>query len=309
MFTLVYGFFYMLSLLPMWVLYRLADVGYLLIYYVLKYRRGIVRQNLVSSFPEKTNSEIVNIEKQFYRWFADYFLESIKLLSISRKQLAKRLTIINADLIENDFKEGTHVAAILGHYCNWEWLSAVTIGLPNNRVVALVYKPIKNKIINHLFYCLRSSQGGVPVAKNDILRALVKYKKEQTMTLFGYIADQSPRWQNIHLWLPFLHHQTPVFTGSERIMRKMNNAVYYAEMSRPKRGYYICTFRLITKEPNSLPENDITRRFFEMLEVSIKAQPHLYLWTHNRWKRTKEEFDARFKVENGKVVERRQGIY
>ena len=305
MFTLVYGFFYMLSLLPMWVLYRLADVGYLLIYYVLKYRRGIVRQNLVSSFPEKTNSEIVNIEKQFYRWFADYFLESIKLLSISRKQLAKRLTIINADLIENDFKEGTHVAAILGHYCNWEWLSAVTIGLPNNRVVALVYKPIKNKMINHLFYCLRSSQRGVPVAKNDILRALVKYKKQQTMTLFGYIADQSPRWQNIHLWLPFLHHQTPVFTGSERIMRKMNNAVYYAEMSRPKRGYYTCTFRLITKEPNSLPENDITRRFFEMLEVSIKAQPHLYLWTHNRWKRTKEEFDARFKVENGKVVERR----
>lgn len=305
MFTLVYAFFYMLSLLPMWVLYRLADVGYLLIYYVLKYRRGIVRQNLVSSFPEKTNSEIVNIEKQFYRWFADYFLESIKLLSISRKQLAKRLTIINEDLIENDFKEGTHVAAILGHYCNWEWLSAVTIGLPQNRVVALVYKPIKNKIINHLFYCLRSSQGGVPVAKNDILRALVKYKKQQTMTLFGYIADQSPRWQNIHLWLPFLHHQTPVFTGSERIMRKMNNAVYYAEMSRPKRGYYTCTFRLITKEPNSLPENDITRRFFEMLEVSIKAQPHLYLWTHNRWKRTKEEFDARFKVENGKVVERR----
>ena len=305
MFTVVYAFFYMLSLLPMWVLYRLADVGYLLIYYVLKYRRGIVRQNLVSSFPEKTNSEIVNIEKQFYRWFADYFLESIKLLSISRKQLAKRLTIINADLIENDFKEGTHVAAILGHYCNWEWLSAVTIGLPNNRVVALVYKPIKNKIINHLFYCLRSSQRGVPVAKNDILRALVKYKKQQTMTLFGYIADQSPRWQNIHLWLPFLHHQTPVFTGSERIMRKMNNAVYYAEMSRPKRGYYTCTFRLITKEPNSLPENDITRRFFEMLEVSIKAQPHLYLWTHNRWKRTKEEFDARFKVENGKVVERR----
>lgn len=305
MFTVVYAFFYMLSLLPMWVLYRLADVGYLLIYDVLKYRRGIVRQNLVSSFPEKTNSEIVNIEKQFYRWFADYFLESIKLLSISRRQLAKRLTIINADLIENDFKEGTHVAAILGHYCNWEWLSAVTIGLPNNRVVALVYKPIKNKIINHLFYCLRSSQGGVPVAKNDILRALVKYKKQQTMTLFGYIADQSPRWQNIHLWLPFLHHQTPVFTGSERIMRKMNNAVYYAEMSRPKRGYYTCTFRLITKEPNSLPENDITRRFFEMLEVSIKAQPHLYLWTHNRWKRTKEEFDARFKVENGKVVERR----
>ena len=305
MFTLVYAFFYMLSLLPMWVLYRLADVGYLLIYYVLKYRRGIVRQNLVSSFPEKTNSEIVNIEKQFYRWFADYFLESIKLLSISRRQLAKRLTIINADLIENDFKEGTHVAAILGHYCNWEWLSAVTIGLPNNRVVALVYKPIKNKIINHLFYCLRSSQRGVPVAKNDILRALVKYKKQQTMTLFGYIADQSPRWQNIHLWLPFLHHQTPVFTGSERIMRKMNNAVYYAEMSRPKRGYYTCTFRLITKEPNSLPENDITRRFSEMLEVSIKAQPHLYLWTHNRWKRTKEEFDTRFKVENGKVVERR----
>ena len=138
--------------------------------------------------------------------------------------------------------------------------------------------------------------------KNEILRYLVQYRKEGVRSLFGYISDQSPRWQNIHLWLPFLNHETPVFTGAERIMRKMNNAVYYVEMNRPKRGYYVCEFRLITKDPNSMAEHEITRKFFEMLEQSIKNQPHFYLWTHKRWKRTKEEFDSRFIIENGKVV-------
>lgn len=121
----------------------------------------------------------------------------------------------------------------------------------------------------------------------------------------GYISDQGPKWTNIHLWLPFLNHEyTPVFTGGERIMRKMNNAVFYVEMSRPKRGYYTATYKLITRDPNTLPADDITRRFFCLLEETIRQEPAFYLWSHNRWKRTKEEFDRRFQVINGKVVER-----
>ena len=114
------------------------------------------------------------------------------------------------------------------------------------------------------------------------------------------------KWENIHLWLPFLHHDTPVFTGGERIMRKMNNAVFYVDMERPRRGYYIVTFRLITRQPNELEPDGITRRFFEMLEQTIRRDPRYYLWTHNRWKRTHEEFDRRFKVEHGKVVPRNE---
>ena len=124
------------------------------------------------------------------------------------------------------------------------------------------------------------------------------------MSIFGYISDQDPKWQNIHLWLPFLHHDTPVFTGAERIMRKMNNAIFYVDMSRPRRGYYTMTYRLITKEPQKLAEHEVTRRFFAMLEETIRREPAYWLWTHNRWKRSHEEFDRRFKIVNGKVVEK-----
>jgi KDO2-lipid IV(A) lauroyltransferase len=192
----------------------------------------------------------------------------------------------------------------LGHYCNWEWLSTVGIDLPKERKMGLIYKPLSSDIFDYLFIRLRSHLGGVPVPKNDILRYLVKYRKEGIMNFFGYISDQAPKWEDIHLWLPFLNHDTPVFTRAERIMRKMNNAVYYVEMSRPKRGQYVCTYHLITKSPSSLPEHEITRRFFAMLEATIRRNPSYYLWSHDRWKRTHEEFDRRFKVEHGRVLER-----
>ncbi|MFW5493174.1 MAG: lysophospholipid acyltransferase family protein, partial [Prevotella sp.] len=140
--------------------------------------------------------------------------------------------------------------------------------------------------------------------KRDILRALLTLRREGKMSIFGYISDQDPKWQNIHLWLPFLHHDTPVFTGAERIMRKMNNAIFYVDMSRPRRGYYTMTYRLITKEPQKLAEHEVTRRFFAMLEETIRREPAYWLWTHNRWKRSHEEFDRRFKIVNGKVVEK-----
>lgn len=122
------------------------------------------------------------------------------------------------------------------------------------------------------------------------------------MSLFGYIADQSPKWENIHLWIPFLHHDTPVFTGAERIIRKMNNAVFYVDMERPRRGHYVCTFRLITREPAQWEEHELTRRFFVMLEESIRREPACYLWSHDRWKRTHEEYDRR--VREGLIKQR-----
>lgn len=299
---MVYYLAYALSLLPLRLLYALADVAYVFTYYVYPYRRKLVRNNLVTSFPEKTIDEIVKIEKGFYRWFCDYAFETVKLLSISEQELRRRFTITNSHEVEACFQEGRSVAAILGHYANWEWLSCVGIDLPPERKIGLIYHPLRNEAIDELFKKIRSSAGGVPIAKQHILRYLLQYKKEGIMSLFGYISDQAPKWENIHLWLPFLHHETPVFTGGERIMRKMNNAVFYVEMTRPRRGYYTCTYHLITREPNTLDEHEITRRFFMMLEKTIQNEPRYYLWSHNRWGRTKEEFDQRFEVAHGKVI-------
>jgi KDO2-lipid IV(A) lauroyltransferase len=200
------------------------------------------------------------------------------------------------------------VATILGHYCNWEWLSCVGKDYENDKWrVGLVYHPLYNKAADRLWQKIRSCiPNGVPIPKQDILRYLIQYKRDGIMSIFGYISDQAPKWENIHLWLPFLNKETPVFTGAERIMKKMNNAVFYVEMGRPKRGYYTCTYHLITKEPQKMEEHEITRRFFQMLEQTIRQRPEHYLWTHNRWKRTHEEFDRRFKVENGKVTKRKE---
>ena len=303
---IVYTLFYTLSLLPFRILYGMADIGYALLYYIIRYRRGVVRKNLVTAFPEKSIDDIKTIERKFYHWFSDYFLEAIKLLSISDKELRRRFTIINSEEVEQCFQEGQDVAAILGHYCNWEWLSCVGMNLPPEREIGLIYHPLRNKTFDYLFRKLRShEQNGQVIPKKDILRYVVTKKREGVRNICGYISDQGPKWTNIHLWLPFLNHEyTPVFTGGERIMRKMNNAVFYVEMSRPKRGYYTATYKLITREPNTLPADDITRRFFCLLEETIRQEPAFYLWSHNRWKRTKEEFDRRFQVINGKVVER-----
>lgn len=304
---LLYWFFYGVSLLPLRVLYVLSDAEYVLMYHVVRYRRGIVRRNLSSAFPEKSLEEVKQIERQFYHWFCDYFLEAVKLLSISNEELRRRFTIINSAEVEQCFREGQDAAAILGHYCNWEWLSCVGMDFPRERVTGLIYDPLHSDAFDYLFRRIRSSQpNAITVPKKDILRKLLTLRQENRRSMFGYISDQAPKWQNIHLWLPFLHHETPVFTGAERIMRKMNNAVFYVEMSRPRRGCYTCTYHLITRDPASLPEYEITRRFFALLEKTIERQPAYYLWTHNHWKRTREEFDRRFMVVRGKVVERNQ---
>ena len=293
---LVYGLTYIISLLPFKAMYLLADLVYIVTYYIIRYRRKIVRKNIKTSFPEKSKEEVVDIERKFYRWFCDYVFETFKLLSISEKKLLEHFEMNGLDVMEEYFDRGQDAAAILGHYCNWEWLSAVGIAYKryyDNVKVGLIYHRLRNAAMDRLFRKLRSNHKGECVHKKKILRFIAKYRGENRRTLLGYISDQAPKWENIHLFIPFLNHDTPVFTGGERIMRKMKNAVFFVEMERPKRGKYIANFKLITDEPQNLPPNEVTIRFFNMLEQSIRRQPEFYLWTHNRWKRTKEEFERR----------------
>lgn len=305
MYKVVYAIFYLLSLLPFRLLYCLSDLMYVILYMLLRYRRKLVRKNLSLSFPEKSDKERRTIEHKFYHWFCDYFVEAIKLLSISEKEIRKRLDIVNADKVVECFQEGQNAAGMLGHYCNWEWLSCFSLFLRKGDVVGLIYHPLRNKYFNKLFLALRSHvEGGVPIPKNDILRYAINYKNKGISTIFGYIYDQGPKYKNTHLWLNFLNQETPVFTGAERVIRKLDNAVFYLDMTRPKRGYYKCTFKLITRHPKELPEHELTRRFYAMLEETIRRAPEHYLWSHNRWKRTKEEFDRRYVIENGRVVPR-----
>lgn len=304
LYNIIYGIFYLVSKLPYRALYVISDIANLVLYHIVRYRRDIVRRNITSAFPEKSLEECISIERGFYKWFCDYFVETVKLMSVSRQELLSRIEFRGIDKIEECFDRGQTCAGILGHYGNWELLSAT--GLVINKhpeaVIGLIYHPLRSQLFDRLFINMRQSMGGVCVPKKDILRYLVSFRSQNLMNLFGYIADQAPRYRNIHLWLPFLNHDTPVFTGAERIMRKMNNAVFYIDVERPERGKYIYTFKLMTDKPGEMPEFEITKKFFVMLEQTIRREPRFYLWSHNRWKRTRQEFDKEFKIENGHVV-------
>ena len=307
-YRLLYGLTYAISLLPFWLLYLISDGLFLLIYYIIRYRRKVVWKNLSSSFPEKDEAELQQISRQFYHWLCDYFVETVKLLSISNEKLLRRIEFKGVEQLEQCFDNGQDCAAILGHYCNWEWLSATGLAFKRHpeAVTGLIYHPLYNDAFDQLFIDIRKAHGGDCIPKQDILRHLITLKRDNRRSLFGYISDQAPRWHNIHLWLPFLNHDTPVFTGGERIMRKMDDAVFYVEMERPRRGQYVCTFRLLSPHAAQEPDDEITRRFFQMLEETIRRAPSYYLWTHNRWKRTHEEFDRQYVMVNGKAIPREE---
>jgi KDO2-lipid IV(A) lauroyltransferase len=277
----------------------------------------VVKKNLAKAFPEKSDKERKEIERKFYRWLCDYFVETLKLLSVSDKTFLKHVRFEGFDVVEQCFAEGQDCAGILGHCGNWEYLSASDLGLTSwgfravdngskatskAAVCGLIYHPLSNKIFDRLFLEIRQAMRGVCVPKKDILRYLVNYRREGRKTLFGYIADQAPKWENIHLWLDFLNQETPVFTGAERILSKMNNAVFYIDAERPRRGQYVFTYKLMTREPSKMEHGELTRRYFELLEENIRRNPVIYLWTHDRWKRTREEFDRRFIEKNGHVI-------
>lgn len=298
---LIYGPVYLLSLLPFRLLYGLADLFFFILYYLVRYRRAVVRNNLTSSFPEKSSQEIKKTERQFYRWLCDYAVETMKLLSISSEKLLKHVEFKNVEQMEKVFDEGRNCSLIMGHYCNWEWFAAMPLAMQRypEAVVGALYHPLYNKAFDRLFLKLRTAHGVTCVPKQEILRYLVNCKKENRRTMFTYISDQAPKWENIHLWLDFLNHDTPVFSGGERIMRKGNDAVFFVDIERPYRGKYIFTYKPLVLEAAKTEEYEITRQFFKMLEEAIHRQPAYYLWTHKRWKRTREEYYERFNVVNG----------
>lgn len=285
-----------ISRLPFRVLYVISDVMYFFLYRMIGYRKKIVRKNLRSSFPEKSDEELKEIERNFYKWLCDYFVETLKLLTITPEEMKEHMEFHNVHLVTEACDKGQGFSAFLGHYCNWEWLSAVGIYYPEgyeNIFNGLIYHPLRSDFMDNLMKEARSTLRGTPVPKKNILREIVRLKKEGTPYLFGYIFDQSPKWENIHLWTNFLNHNTPVFTGAERLMKKANDRVTFVSMKRPKRGKYIASFHLISDKPAAEPEYALTKRALAMLEESIREAPHLYLWSHNRWKRTFEEYQRR----------------
>ncbi|NDV78784.1 acetyltransferase [Dysgonomonas sp. 511] len=294
LYYIVYSWMYLHALLPLKALYILSDILYFWVYKVGSYRLQVVRENLKNSFPDKTKDELRKIEKEFYHHFCDYFVETIKLLHITDEEMQRRMQFENIDLVKDQMKDGNSALMFLGHYCNWEWIPSITLhfkGKDSDKILGEIYKPLKNKAMDDIFRKIRSRFGSLGIAKHETLRVIVKLRKEKKQTLIGFMADQTPSVVNIHYWSPFLNQDTPVFTGVERIAKQTGFSVIYLDMEKTGRGYYKATARLITDKPAEEPEYSITETYIRAMEKTIMRNPAYWLWTHKRWKRTREEVE------------------
>lgn len=297
LYYLVFVFWFCASLLPLRVLYIFSDFLFCLVYYVARYRRRIVRKNLCDSFPDKSSKEIIHIEKGFYSFFCDYLVETIKLFSISRGQMQRRMKFEGVDELQNEIDKGRSCSVYLGHYCNWEWISSLPMYFGKEVIFGQIYHALENKWFDRLFLYMRGRFGAKSIEKEESFKYIMSWRKNGISTIVGYIADQVPGYNSMHYFTQFMNHDTPVFSGAERIARVMDTAVFFTDITRVKRGYYVCRFIKITDDVSSMPKFSVTEKYIRLLEDNIKRAPEYWLWSHNRWKRTREEFERKYTKE------------
>jgi len=280
MYYIIYGFFWLLSLLPIRVLYILSDGIYGLVYHVFKYRRDVVMNNLTTAFPEKSEKEKVQIAKKFYHNLLDTFIETIKMISVSKKNLLKRFDA-NWEVINSLKETGRPLQLHLGHNFNWEWgnaAGAVCINIP----VLAVYIPIANKHFERLFLKLRSRFGTIMLRATHMREDFLPYRN--TQYVLGLAADQSPGDPKNGWWFNFFGRPTPFVKGPAKNAIAGNTIIVFCFIHKPRRGYYEGVFTVMEENPRDFTEIELTKRFVNELEDVIRQYPDMWLWSHRRWK-------------------------
>ena len=279
---IIYGFVRLLSFLPLRILYILSDFIYLFVFKLFRYRKKVVTQNLLHSFPEKSNEEIKAIRKKFYHHFCDIFIETIKFWTISESEIKRRCKFLQPDFVNKYKEEGKSIIAIVGHYGNWEWMASFSAW--NDYLFLPIYKPLHNKVFDKMYIRIRERFGAKTLTKQDTLRSMLSYRNQNIFTITAFIGDQTPNKRNIHYWTNFLNQDTPILQGTERIAKKMDQAVVYVYMRKIKRGYYEVEFIPLFDKPKQTNEFEITEKHTRVLEEIIKSEPAYWLWSHKRWK-------------------------
>lgn len=284
--ALLSGTFRMLGALPWPVLRGLSSGLAWLAHRVVRYRIKVCTDNISSAFPEMTPKEVKSTAKGFYQFLADYFLETLKLGTMNADEMRERMKFENIGRLNDDLRSGRNVSIFLGHFCNWEWVSSMPLwlDLTTGAVPCQIYHPLSNVASDEVFGKLRTRFGATNLPMTTSAKTLLEMQAEGVPSVTGYIADQTPKRLAIHHWLNFLNHDTAVFTGGEKISRKIHAAVYYLDMTRTERGKYVGKFVKISDDAADEPKNAVTERYFGMLEKSIRRQPSLWLWTHRRWR-------------------------
>ena len=292
--TLLYYIVWVLSLLPMPVLYLFSDIIWLIMFICppLRYRKKIVRKNLALSFPEKDRKWLNRTERRFYYQFLCQIMESFKTVSASRRWIERHMEFTGYEKTREELLKGRSHIGYMGHMGNWEMVPSMMYHFMDveNFYGCQVYHKLENPTMELFMLKLRGKYGTVSIPMEHVMRRLLECRNEGKTFIIGMIADQIPLWWNTHYWTEFFNRKTPVFTGAERLARKLDTEVWYWHITRKRRGHYRCDFQLMFDHTKDLPEFAVTERYMRLLEDNIKECPELWLWTHNRWKRNYEGY-------------------
>ncbi|WP_397446735.1 lysophospholipid acyltransferase family protein [Polaribacter sp. R77954] len=281
-FGIVYPFVWLLSKLPMRILYIVSDILYVFVYYVFKYRKTVVLENLTLVFPEKTLAEKKRISKYFFKHFTDSFIETIKAISISKKEILKRYQYKNPELVKEFLDQGKSIAFVSAHQANWEWFASAPMVL--NCRARGAYTSIGNKYFDKIVKDSRERFGFICYESAKTVKAFYEDYKAQKQSIYLLISDQSPQVEHTLYWASFLGIKVPFHVGAESLAKKFDLVVINSSTKKIKRGYYETEFELISENPKDVSNYQITDKYIELTEKLIKQQPEFYLWSHKRFK-------------------------
>jgi KDO2-lipid IV(A) lauroyltransferase len=280
-FIVAYPFLWIISILPYRLFYGVSDVFFILLYYVVGYRKKVVRSNLELTLPNTSSAERKRIEKAFYKHLCDLMLEMVKTMHLSKEAVKKRYQVQNIELV-NEIGNEKSILAVCSHYANWEW----NVSINNYIDIAgfAVYQKIGNVYFDRLIRKFRAKWNTTPIEQKETVKAVIRNEQKGIKGLYGMVSDQSPMASRAQYWSQFMGIKVPVFNGAEILARKLDLAVVFLKVSKVKRGYYKAAFIPISLQGKTTTEGEITEAFLRLTEEQIKEQPEYYLWTHRRWK-------------------------
>ena len=271
---------------PFWAIYFISSVFYLVVYYIIGYRKPVVLRNLRNSFPEKSDAEIKIIAKKFFHHFADLTLETIKMRGMSDSDFRERMKVANADLINSYFEKGKSVLVLTMHYNNWEWGTYLSKYLKHKSLA--VYKPLANVEFDKFMNKTRSRFDAELIKNDHILRHLIRYERQNIPVFVWLAGDQSPISAD-EFWFRFLNQEAMFYPGPAFISKRFNQPIFFQRLEKTGRGKYITTFELLCEDPSAKSEHEILKIYIEKMEEIIREKPEYYLWSHKRWKRKRSK--------------------
>lgn len=281
-FILIYPFLWLISILPFSILYKFSDLVYLVVYYLIGYRKTSVREHLVNTLPHYSKVELLEIEKKFYAHLCDLFLEMIKTMTITDKEITERFRFTNLEIIKDLESQKKSIALMCAHYSSYEWVISLNsfVDFPGYAI----YKKINNPYFDYLVRKIRLRFKANLITTKETIPTIEENYKKNVLGIYGFASDQSPQIHAARHWTNFLGINVPVHTGAEMLAKRFDMNVVFLKTKKIKRGYYEATFEILAQNVKDIPDYQITDKFLNLVESQILQAPEFYFWTHKRWK-------------------------